>query len=199
MIYLELFLTFLQIGAFSFGGGYGMIPLIRDQVLSHGWMTEEELLNRIAVSESTPGPIAVNVATFVGASQAGVPGALVATVGVVLPSFLIILLIAALIGNLLKYAGVKAFLGGVRPVVVGLILGTGIILLLRQCFALGALTNLPEGGVNVDFRGLALFALLVLVGFVWKKRLKKAPSPILLILLSAGLGMILYGVIPTAS
>ena len=198
MIYLELFLTFLQIGAFSFGGGYGMIPLIRDQVLSHGWMTEEELLNRIAVSESTPGPIAVNVATFVGASQAGVPGALVATVGVVLPSFLIILLIAALIGNLLKYAGVKAFLGGVRPVVVGLILGTGIILLLRQCFALEALTNLPEGGVNVDFRGLALFALLVLVGFVWKKRLKKAPSPILLILLSAGLGMILYGVIPTA-
>ena len=89
MIYVELFLTFLQIGAFSFGGGYGMISLIREETLSRGWLTEESLLDMIAVAESTPGPIAVNMATFVGSSQGGVLGAAVATLGVVLPSFVI--------------------------------------------------------------------------------------------------------------
>ena len=121
MIYLQLFLTFLKIGAFTFGGGYAMIPLIRESVLSYGWMSEEQILNFIAVAESTPGPIAVNMATFVGASQAGILGALCATLGVVLPSFIIIVLIVALLNNLLQFAGVKAFLGGVRPAVVGLI------------------------------------------------------------------------------
>ena len=115
MIYLELFFSFLQVGAFSFGGGYGMIAMIRELVTARGWIAEEELLNMIAVAESTPGPIAVNMATFVGASEGGVPGALLATLGVVLPSFFVILLIAALIRNLLKYAGVKAFLGGFHP------------------------------------------------------------------------------------
>ena len=81
MIYLELFLTFLQIGAFSFGGGYGMISLIREKVLMYAWLTEEELLNMIAVAESTPGPIAVNMATFVGSAQGGVLGAILATLG----------------------------------------------------------------------------------------------------------------------
>ena len=92
MIYLQLFLTFLKIGAFTFGGGYAMIPLIRESVLGYGWLSEEQILNFIAIAESTPGPIAVNMATFVGASQAGILGALVATLGVVLPSFIIILL-----------------------------------------------------------------------------------------------------------
>ena len=96
MIYLELFLTFLQVGAVSFGGGYAMISLIREKVLLHGWLTEGELLNMIAVSESTPGPIAVNMATFVGSAQGGILGSFLATLGVVLPSFIIILLIAAL-------------------------------------------------------------------------------------------------------
>ena len=92
MIYLQLFLTFLKIGAFTFGGGYAMIPLIRESVLGYGWLSEEQILNFIAIAESTPGPIAVNMAAFVGASQAGILGALVATLGVVLPSFIIILL-----------------------------------------------------------------------------------------------------------
>lgn len=107
-MFLKLFLTFLEIGAVSFGGGYGMISLIREKVLLHGWLSEAEFLSFIAVSESTPGPLAVNMATFIGASQGGVPGALCATLGVVLPSFFIILLIAALIHDLLKYAGVEA-------------------------------------------------------------------------------------------
>lgn len=132
MIYLRLFLTFLEIGAVSFGGGYGMISLIREKVLLNAWLTEGELLNFIAVAESTPGPIAVNMATFVGSSQGGFPGALCATAGVVLPSFIIILVIAALIKNLLKYKPVSAFLSGVRPCVIGLILATGITLLISK-------------------------------------------------------------------
>jgi chromate transporter len=125
-MFLKLFLTFLEIGAVSFGGGYGMISLIREKVLLNGWLSEAEFLNFIAVSESTPGPLAVNMATFIGASQGGVLGALCATLGVVLPSFFIILLIAALIHDLLKYAGVEAFLSGVRPCVVALILSTAL-------------------------------------------------------------------------
>ena len=103
MIYLELFLTFFQVGAFSFGGGYGMIAMIRELTLMHGWLTESELINFIAVAESTPGPIAVNMATFVGSSQGGILGSLCATLGVVLPSFIIIVLIASLMTKLLKY------------------------------------------------------------------------------------------------
>ena len=94
MICLTLFWNFLMIGTLSFGGGYGMISLVREVVLGHGWLTESEFLSFIAVSESTPGPLAVNMATFIGSSQAGLPGALVATLGVVLPSFVIILLVA---------------------------------------------------------------------------------------------------------
>ena len=95
MIYLKLFLNFLKIGVVSFGGGYGMISMIRDDCLANEWLTEEELLNFIAVAESTPGPIAVNMATFVGSSQGGALGAVLATLGVVLPSFIIILLVAS--------------------------------------------------------------------------------------------------------
>ena len=97
MICLTLFWNFLMIGTLSFGGGYGMISLVREVVLGHGWLTESEFLSFIAVSESTPGPLAVNMATFIGSSQAGLPGALTATLGVVLPSFVIILLVAAVL------------------------------------------------------------------------------------------------------
>jgi len=188
MIYLQLFLTFLQIGAVSFGGGYGMISLIREKVLLYGWLTEGELLNMIAVAESTPGPIAVNMATFVGSTQGGVLGSFLATLGVVLPSFIIILLIAALIRNFLKYKGVQAFLGGVRPCVVGLILATALTMILSTLFGLSTI----ESHAEVDVRGIAIFALLTSIAFITKKLKKKSPSPIWMILISAGLGMILY-------
>jgi len=190
MIILELFLVFLKVGAVSFGGGIGMLAIIRDEVTSRGWMTESELLNMVAVSESTPGPIAVNMATFIGSEQGGILGALVATLGVVLPSFIIILIIAALIGNLLKFAGVKAFLGGLRPCVVGLIIATAITMLLSSL--IGFTTY--NGGVNVDVRGIIIFAILVAAAFIIKKAFKKNPSPIVMILISAGLGMIFYGI-----
>ncbi len=115
MIYLQLFWEFLKIGAVSFGGGYGMIALIREAVLKNNWMSESEFMAFIAVSESTPGPLAVNMATFVGASQGNFPGAVLATLGVITPAFIIILLITVCMNNLLKYAGVNAFLDGVRP------------------------------------------------------------------------------------
>ena len=191
MIILELFLVFLKVGAVSFGGGIGMLALIRDEVVSRGWMTESELLNMVAVSESTPGPIAVNIATFIGSDQGGFLGALAATLGVILPSFIIILIIAALISNLLKYAGVKAFLSGLRPCVVGLILATAITMLLSTL--VGFTTY--NGGASVDVRGIIIFVILISLAFVIKNVFKKKPSPIIMILISAGLGMLFYGVI----
>ena len=102
MIYLDLFLGFLKVGCFAFGGAYGAIPLIRDVVMSYGWLRDEMLTYMIAVSESTPGPIMVNLATYIGSNQAGFLGAVVTTLAVVLPSFLIILLVTALLKTALK-------------------------------------------------------------------------------------------------
>ncbi len=190
MIYFQLFLTFFEIGLFTFGGGYAMISLIRDKALVLGWLTEEELLNMIAVSESTPGPIAVNMATFVGSTQGGILGSLVATLGVVLPSFIIILLVCAAIRNFLKYKGVQAFLRGVRPCVVALILATAITMALSLLLNFTTLT----GGVTPDVRGMIILAFLVAIELVFKKMKKKKPSPILMILISAGLGMLFYSI-----
>ena len=101
MIYLDLFLGFLKVGCFSFGGAYGAIPLIRDVVMSYGWLSDEMLTYMIAVSESTPGPIMVNLATYIGSSQVGFPGAVIATLAVVLPSFLIILLVTGFLTDVM--------------------------------------------------------------------------------------------------
>lgn len=190
MIYLQLFFAFFEIGLFTFGGGYAMISLIREKALAFGWLTEEELLNMIAVSESTPGPIAVNMATFVGSTQGGTLGSLVATLGVVLPSFIIILLISALIKNFLQYKGVQAFLGGVRPCVVALILATAITMALSTLLQFTTLT----GGFAPDVRGIIILAILVAVALVFKKTTNKKPSPILMIVISAGLGILLYSI-----
>ena len=190
MIYLQLFLTFFEIGLFTFGGGYAMISLIRDKALTLGWLSEEELLNMIAVSESTPGPIAVNMATFVGSTQGGILGSLVATLGVVLPSFIIILLICAVIRNFLKYKGVQAFLRGVRPCVIALILATAITMALSTLLGITTVT----GGFAPDLKGILILLLLVAVALIFKKIKKKKPSPILMIFLSAGLGMLLYSI-----
>ncbi len=188
MILLELFLTFFEIGALTFGGGYAMIPFVREQVLSHGWLTEEELLNMIAVSESTPGPIAVNMATFVGSEQAGIWGSAAATLGVVLPSFIIILIISALLKNFLKYNGVKAFLSGVRPCVVSLILGTATTLFLSVLLGIGG----SDFELNIDILGIIIFVIIVVTSLVYKKAKGKKPSPILMIAFSAILGMVFY-------
>lgn len=188
MIYLRLFLAFLKIGAVSFGGGYGMISLIRETVLQAGWLTEDELLSFIAVAESTPGPIAVNMATFIGSSQGGFLGAFLATLGVVLPSFLIILLISALATTLLKRASVRAILKAIRPCIVGMILATALIMLASTALGLRQLGDT----VALDLRDLLLLALLTLTSLLFKRIRKRPISPILLILLSGGLGVMLF-------
>lgn len=190
MIYLELFWSFLKIGALSFGGGLGMVSLIRDECIGNGWLTEAELLNLIGVAESTPGPIAVNIATFVGAQEAGFFGALLCTLGVVLPSFIIILLVAALLSNLIKMRGVRATLGGMRPAIVGLILGMSVILCLNLLFGLQNI----KSTFHFDIFGVIILALCAVLSFVYKKIRKKALSPIILILFSAVLGGIFYGI-----
>ena len=191
MIYLKLFLTFFEIGAVSFGGGYGMVSLIREKVLLNGWLTEAGFLDIIAVSESTPGPLAVNMATFVGSSQAGFFGSVCATLGVVLPSFIIILLIAAALKGLMKYAGVQAFLSGVRPCVVALISATAITIGLSSFFSIKTVHDAPK----VDFGSLAVFAVIAVLALVFKKIKKKLPSPIFMIVLSAFLGIFVFGVV----
>ena len=187
-LYLSLFLSFLEIGAVSFGGGYAMIYLIREKALLHGWLTEEALMDMIAVAESTPGPIAVNMATFVGSAEGGFLGALVATLGGVSPSFIILLLIAALMSEFLKYKPVRAVLRGIRPAAVGLVLATAVTMLLRSLFGL---SNLKSGGC-ADLRAIGIFVFLLLFSFLSSRILKKKISPILIILISAGLGMLIY-------
>lgn len=180
MIYLQLFLSFLQVGAFSFGGAYGAIPLIRDVVLGRGWMDDAALTHMIAVSESTPGPIMVNMATYVGNSQAGLWGAAVATLAVVLPSFVVILLVMIALRRLMEHPAFQAVLGGVKPCVIGIILATGIQLIL--------------GNISLDLRAVLLTVLLAGGLVVSRKVTKKGIQPIGLIALSALLGMVVYGI-----
>jgi len=191
MIYLRLFLIFLEIGVVSFGGGYGMISVIRDTMLSNGFLTEEEIMNFIAVSESTPGPIAVNMATLIGSSQGGLLGAFLATLGVVLPAFIIILIVAAVLKNFMQYKGVQGFLGGVRPAVSALILATAMTMGLKVFFGI---TNI-FGGFSFDWKALVILAVLCGVGALFKWGLRRKASPIMMILISAGCGMLLYGVL----
>ena len=185
MIILRLFSSFFIIGLVSFGGGYGMIPLIRETVLKNGWLSEEQFVNLVAVAESTPGPVAVNAATFVGSGQAGILGSAAATFGVVLPSFIIILIIASAIGNLLKYRPVRNFLSGVRPCVVALIIATAVTLS----------SSVFVSGGAVDLRSIAVFLLLSSIHIVYGKKTGKTPSPIAMIVVSAVMGIVFWGLI----
>lgn len=190
MIYLRLFLTFLEIGALSFGGGYGMLPLIKEKTLTNGWLSEEEFLDLCALSESTPGPLAVNAATFVGASEAGLLGALSATLGVVLPSFVIILLIAALMKNLIKHTAVKGVLSGVRPAVVGLLSATLLLIAVEVVFGIKDLSELPLA--RFEPYAAAILGLLIVIRLIFGKIKGRAPSPIFMIIIAAGLGIVLF-------
>ena len=126
MIYLELFLTFFQIGLFTFGGGYAMLPLIQEEVAAKGWLTMDQIVNFVAVSESTPGPFAINMSTYVGIEVGGVFGAVCATLGVVLPSFIVILIVARIYEAFRKNRIVAGCMQGLKPAVVGLI-GASVI------------------------------------------------------------------------
>ena len=191
MIYLQLFLTFLKVGTFAFGGGYAMLSLIGDSVLRYGWMTEKELLNFVGVETVIPGPIAVNMATYIGYEQGGFLGALLSTIGVVLPSFIIILLIASIIKNLLKYAPVKTFIASMRPALGGLILSVAVTMALTVFFGINSTKNI---NFTFDWRSLVVMAVIILIPIIWKHIKKKEFSSILLVIISGVMGMLLFGV-----
>ena len=185
MIYLELFLGFLVVGCFSFGGAYGAIPLIKEVVMSYGWVSEDMFAYFVAVSESTPGPIMVNLATYVGSSQGGFLGALLATMAVVTPAFLSILLIVSILKKALDNAYVQAVLKGIEPCIIGIILATGITMMtenLVRDFEVFAM----------DTVAVVIAIVLLVVSVVYKKVRKKPFSPIMLILTAAVLGIFLY-------
>ena len=187
---VELFLTFMKIGLFTFGGGYGMIPLIQQETAAHGWMDAGALIRYIGICESTPGPIAVNMATFIGASQAGLAGSLCATLGVVLPSFIVILLIARVMGRFRQNRIVAAAMAGIKPVVAGMITATGACVALR-CLVV----NIDElSGLRADGRQLCIGVLLIAGALLWTRVFKRRFSAILLILAAAVLGAVIYGV-----
>ena len=179
-IFLELFLTFFKIGLFTFGGGYAMLPLIQTEVLNHGWMEIEEIINFIAVSESTPGPFAINCATYVGTETGGVLGAICATLGVVLPSFIVILLVARFYKKFKESKIVSSVMTGLRPAVIGLI-GSALVSMILTVF-------LPNG---FDFGGIVIPDLLfsLAIAVVMTILVFKKVHPIIIIVLSAVAGI----------
>lgn len=185
MIYLKLFWEFLKVGLFAFGGAYGAIPIIQQGVLAQGWMDEAMFANIVAISESTPGPIMVNAATYIGKMQGGVLGSVAATIGVVLPSFVIILLVTVLFKKVLKKKPVQATLRGIKPCIMGVILATGGYMAFSAIF--GSIQSL-----SFDWVALTILAVLILAIVMYQKKQKKEFSPILLIVISAILGAVLY-------
>ena len=179
MIILDLFLGFLKVGCFAFGGAYGAIPLIRDVVMSYGWLSDEMLTYMIAVSESTPGPIMVNLATYVGSYQGGFWGSLIATVAVVLPAYIVIMLVVSVLKNTIRNENVQAVLRGLTPCVTGVVTATGLYMALQ-----GAM------GDPMDLLTTVILAAIILV---FPKITKKKLSPIGLICISAVVGILLFG------
>ena len=185
MIYIDLLIGFLKVGLFSFGGGYVSIALIREIVLSYGWLDDEMLSYMIAVSESTPGPIMVNLATYIGSTKGGILGAFIATTAVVIPAFLIILVIMLLFKSLLKNKVFQGTLSGLKPCIIGIILATGIYMIWKNFnIYLGTVPDIPAIALTIVLGGLY---------FGLRKLIKKKISPIMLICVSAVCGMIVYG------
>ncbi len=189
MIFFELFYTFFLIGLFTFGGGYAMIPLIQEQVIGKGWISEDALTDFIAISEVTPGPFALNISTFVGNTVAGPFGAVCSTIGVILPSLIIIIIVAMLMNRFMKNKYVQGALNGVKPIVLALILSTTLLLLIKVIFFSGHSLN---GEFSFDKRSLTLLVILFGVTLIYKKVFKKSLSPIKILGLSALLGLIIF-------
>lgn len=192
MIYLRLFIMFFKIGLFTIGGGYAMIPIIRAEAVSNGWLTDEQLLDFIGISESTPGPIAINLATFVGIETGGIFGAITATLGVVLPSFIVILLIARYFHGMKENIYVQGALSGLRPAAVGLVAAAALSLSLTILLpAVSLRTVLSTFPVQIEWK-----AVLITASALFVNRMKKGIHPIIIVLISALLGILLYGILP---
>ena len=203
MEFLQLFWVFFKIGLFTIGGGHAMIPLIMQDVVAEGWLTEEVLIDFIAISESTPGPFAVNIATYTGTTVGqnllgggfwpGLLGAISATTGVVLPSIIIIILVVKLFSKAMKKPVIKEVFTGVRSSVAGLLLSIFISLFLTVILGMSSVWDKSTG---FDFVGFVIFAILLAVSFVKVKG--KSLHPIIIVVLSGVLGLLMYGFIPGA-
>lgn len=180
----KLLTTFLKIGAFTFGGGYAMIPLIQREVVEKNkWLTDEDILDIIAIAESTPGPIAINSATFVGIQVAGFPGAVVATVGCVFPSCVIVMTLAYVYYRFRGLNLVQGILAGIRPAVIALIASAGISLLI---LAIYGQRTLPENLLGFDGMAVVIFLAALFVLRKWKC------SPLWVMAGSGAAGVLLY-------
>ena len=189
MLIWELFITYKKIGAFTIGGGYAMIPLISQEVVAKGWMTSERLLDFIGISESTPGPFAVNIATFIGNTTGGIIGAICATVGVVLASFIIILLIAKYFGNFKNNFYVASAMKGLRPFTLGLIVSAIYTIFVGNVFDFSGVYS--EIWEIINYKNLIILGVIIAIKIKWKKI-----HPILLIGIGAALGIVVYYLIP---
>ena len=175
MIYFQLFLAFLQIGAFSFGGGYAAMPLIQAQVIEkYHWLTLNDFTNLITIAEMTPGPIAVNSSTFVGNQVAGIPGAIVATIGCILPSCIFVTILAKLYVKYRNLRLMKGILESLRPAVVAMILTAGITILVPTFFGDGTIHLTNE---NLQIRYLIYFA----VAMVCLRKVKIDPIKVMVL------------------
>lgn len=186
MIILRLLVSFAQIGLLGFGGGYAMIPLIQEEITVNNWLTASEFADIVAVSQMTPGPIAVNAATFIGIRAAGIPGALAATFGLLLPSLIILILAARMIDSFKESRFLQAILTGIRPAAIGLIASAVMFFASMSVFR----GDPREGDLSIDLRGAGIFLLILLLS----KRFKV--HPITCVLLSAASGILVYTVIP---
>jgi chromate transporter len=187
-VYIKLFYMFFRIGLFSFGGGYAMLPLIYQDIQTFGLMSAHEFSNVVALSQMTPGPIAVNAATYVGFKAAGFWGAVFATIGVSLPSFLIVLIIAAFIKKFKNSPLIQAVLTGIRPATVGMIAAAVLFLSKTAIFHAGffSLRMLQNPLHFISIQGMIIFALII----VGTKYLKM--GPILLTILGGILGVLMF-------
>ena len=182
MIYIQLLWSFIQIGLFSIGGGYASLPLIEHQVVDvHGWLTASQLTDIVTISQMTPGPIALNAATFVGTRIGGLPGAIVATLGCVLPSCIIVLALAWVYTKYKDLGLLRGILAGLRPAVVALIASAGLTILISALFVNDVL---PHALSDVDGIAVALFVLSLVILRKWK------PDPILVMVGSGVIGAI---------
>lgn len=193
-----LFITFAKLALFNFGGGFVMITLIQDEIVKYGWLSIEEFSNVIAISQMTPGAVAINTATYIGYQVAGILGAIITSLAIPVPSFFIVLLISPILLKYKDHGLHKMIFYGIRAVVVGLILNAAIVVAKTPFFKenwlqikqIYASTSLPKWMQNVNLGSIAIFvvSLVLIVKYKW--------NPILVILLAGGLGILVFSVLP---
>jgi len=185
---IELFVTFFKIGLFTFGGGYAMIPLITEEVINKGWQTRDTLIDFIAIAESTPGVFAVNISTFIGYEQMGVLGALVSTLGVSLPSFIIIIIIAKIFHKFSENKYVVGFLHGAKPIIVGVILSVALDFILSSVLQIKEITYIKKA--IFDWKTIVILVIIIAM-----TRYKERIHPIYVVLVSGLLGYLFFGIL----